>query len=146
VSISLTLKKGEEEMEKFGYEFEISKIKLEDKKYMVFVKNARSMFESLKGKCGLYLLYNDNLELMYIGKSKKLETRIVNSLCIKGMTHFRTAFTETLSDMSVYEVYYISKLKPPLNKESKHIDELTLKLPELTFSEIKKATIIKQRD
>ena len=80
---------------------------------------------------GIYFLYNLEGELIYVGKSVDLSVRILSTIRGRGRCAVEFARTASKSDMSVYEKYYISKLKPLLNKEGKHDDELNLELPEL---------------
>lgn len=87
-------------------------------------------------KCGIYFLYNDNDELIYIGKSQNLRTRILQSADIRGATKFCYAYTDSLADMHLYEVYYISKYKPILNKEFNSTDGLSIVMPGLKVSDL----------
>lgn len=88
---------------------------------------------------GIYFIYDENEELIYIGKSKNLFERLANSLRERGGDKYSFALTETKSDYHLYEIYYIAKLEPKLNVDSAEQDELTVTLPELEFSEIKEA-------
>lgn len=45
------------------------------------------------------------------------------------------AVFKTEADMNVYEIYYINKLKPPLNCDDKAQDDLTISLPEVEWNE-----------
>lgn len=77
----------------------------------------------LKKKSGLYLFYNNNFELMYIGKAGDIRSRVDQH--IKGKTHtkdikhnfkyFRYIEINNIVDMDIYETYYINLLKPKLN-------------------------------
>lgn len=96
-----------------------------------FRKHARSY--------GIYFIYDDNEELIYIGKSKNLFERLANSLRERGGDKYSFALTKTKSDYHLYEIYYIAKLEPKLNVDSAEQDELTVTLPGLEFSEIKEA-------
>jgi hypothetical protein len=40
---------------------------------------------------------------------------------------------KTEADMNVYEIYYINKYKPPLNRDDKAQDDLTFVLPEVKW-------------
>lgn len=88
---------------------------------------------------GIYFIYDENEELIYIGKSKNLFERLANSLRERGGDKYSFALTKTKSDYHLYEIYYIAKLEPKLNVDSAEQDELTVTLPELEFSEIKEA-------
>lgn len=81
---------------------------------------------------GIYFLYNCRKELLYIGKSIDLSCRPLQSSKEREGTIFLTLIeTETYSDMNIYEMYYIAKFKPPLNKDSITEDYPTFELPEL---------------
>lgn len=96
-----------------------------------FKENARSY--------GIYFIYDENEELIYIGKSKNLFERLANSLRERGGDKYRFALTKTKSDYHLYEIYYIAKLEPKLNVDSAEQDELTVTLPDLEFSVMKEA-------
>jgi len=94
----------------------------------------------------LYKIYSDNC-LLYIGRTKQpLQTRLhghffkapmhraINIDCVSKIEY---AILPTEADMYVWEVILINQLKPPLNRDDKAHDELTLALPPLPFSEYK---------
>ena len=92
---------------------------------------------NIKEKVGIYKLFNNNKEIIYIGKSKNLFRRIKKHLkTINCITYISYAITENINQASIYEPYYIEKFKPKLNKEYKTKNKLTVELPELEFSEI----------
>mgnify|MGYP001209314387 CR=1 FL=1 len=93
--------------------------------------------EKVKFKAGVYFLYNDNKELIYIGKSSDLGSRIPTSIRDRKATKYSYALTKTFSDAGIYEMYYISKLKPKLNVEGNFPDYPTVKLPDLKIQPIK---------
>jgi|SRR5699024_8949621 len=84
--------------------------------------------EDIKNIHGVYFLYNRNKELVYVGKSFHLGERLLSSIEERGAYFYEYVETNTRSDMSIYEVYYIATLKPRLNEESKHADDLTIKI------------------
>lgn len=88
---------------------------------------------------GLYFLYDitNEIELVYIGKSKRLFERMRSSSTVRSSELYRYTLIDSESDMHVYEMYYISKYKPRYNVEGVSDDELTIELPELEFSELK---------
>lgn len=53
---------------------------------------------------------------------------------IFSVTHIEIAECKTEADMFLYEIYYINKYKPALNRDDKSVEELTISLPELKFS------------
>lgn len=87
---------------------------------------------------GVYFIYGEQKELLYVGKSRNLFERLSNSLREKKGAYYSFAVTSTNSDAHLYEIYYISKLKPVMNKDSMEKDNLTVTLPELNISKIKK--------
>lgn len=89
----------------------------------------RNKMNDLQNRFGIYFLYDKEKKLIYVGKSINLGERIISSIDERGACFFEYALTETLSDASVYEMYYISLLKPKLNVEGNHFDQLTINLP-----------------
>lgn len=77
---------------------------------------------------------------MYLGRTKQLlQNRIRGHVFKKAMhraidislvTKIEYAEFKTEADMNVYEIYYINKLKPPLNRDDLAHDELTISLPD----------------
>lgn len=90
----------------------------------------------------VYRIYYGDL-IVYVGRTKQpLQSRIRGHLFSKPM--HRTIFIEQVSrieytemeteaDMNLMELYYILKLKPPLNVDDKAPDALTLSLPEVDW-------------
>jgi len=93
--------------------------------------------DTIVDKYGIYRLYDDNEQLMYIGKSYKLGTRIQTSLKNRKCDHYDYCILETKEQADVYEVYYISKLKPKYNVTDINTDISEFKLDELVFTDIK---------
>lgn len=88
---------------------------------------------------GIYFLYNQDKQLIYIGKSVSgLEYRSTQSTINKNAEYIQFHYPKTKSDTNIYELYFISKYKPLSNKGEKEIDDTTLELPELKHSEITK--------
>ena len=89
-----------------------------------------------KNTKGLYFLY-DNNELVYIGKSKNLIHRIMESAADKFADSYRYALIENEADMHIYEPYYVSIYNPTRNSQfrTKHLP--TFNLPELEISDLK---------
>lgn len=84
--------------------------------------------ESLTNVHGLYFLYDENKNLIYIGKSKNLGSRILNSVKERQGFYLKYKLPLTKSDTNILELYYISKLKPVLNSESKEVDDTTFEI------------------
>lgn len=54
---------------------------------------------------------------------------------IRLVTKIEIAECNSEADMFLYEIYYINKFKPPLNRDDKAVDSLTISIPELEFKE-----------
>lgn len=93
-----------------------------------------------KNKYGVYFIYNDNGELVYIGKSSNcLLTRSFQSAKDRNTLNFsKIEFREckSKSDIAIYESYYISLYKPKYNSDLIFDDIPSVKLPELDVSKI----------
>lgn len=98
---------------------------------------------SPKGFLIYKIWYGNNLA--YVGRTKQaLQQRIRGHMFAKPMhknisihnvTKIEYAECKTQADMYLYEIYYICKWKPVLNRDDKPLDDLTLELPELEFKE-----------
>jgi hypothetical protein len=70
------------------------------------------------GKSGLYLFYTESKDLLYIGRSKDLSSRVMSSMFERNrndkIVYMRFLFT-SLDDSFILEPYYISLGKPKLN-------------------------------
>jgi hypothetical protein len=92
----------------------------------------------------LYKIYYGE-QIVYLGRTKQpLQDRIRGHLFKKPMhraininlvSKIEYALFKTEADMNVYEIYYINKLKPPLNCDDKAQDDLTVSLPEVEWKE-----------
>lgn len=90
----------------------------------------------------LYKIYYGDT-LIYLGRTKQpLKDRIRGHLFKKPMhreiginlvSKIEFAEFKSEADMNVYEIYYINKFKPPLNRDDKAHDELTVILPEVEW-------------
>lgn len=85
---------------------------------------------------GVYRIYNNNNELLYIGKSYNLASRIPSSMKERRGFAFDYAIIENKADTDIYEIYYICKLQPPLNEASNTGDIPTIVLQDIEFSKI----------
>lgn len=52
---------------------------------------------------------------------------------IFSVSRIELAECKSEADMFLYEIYYINKFKPALNRDDKAADDLTISLPELEF-------------
>jgi hypothetical protein len=92
----------------------------------------------------LYKIYY-GFGLVYLGRTKQpLQDRIRGHLFQKPMhrnidinlvTRLEYAEFPTEADMYLYEIYFINKLKPPLNVDDRARDDVTVTLPEIEFKE-----------
>ena len=92
----------------------------------------------------LYKIYSENC-LLYVGRTKQpLQQRLhghffkkpmMRDINIECVTKIEYALLPTEADLNLMEIYYINKLKPPLNRDDKAADSLTIELPELEFRE-----------
>lgn len=94
-------------------------------------------FDYLNGVFGIYKLYDIDKNLLYIGKSVNLSSRLLGSSMERKAYFYSYAKVNSKSDLNIYEYYYISVYKPPLNVEGVYDDVLSVHLPELKFSDIK---------
>lgn len=84
---------------------------------------------------GVYRLYKDN-EIIYIGKSVNIKSRISQHIKDKEIDSYDYCEFANESDMNIYELYYIDKFKPRLNKDCKTKQTTTIKLDEVKFSDL----------
>ena len=92
----------------------------------------------------LYKIYSENC-LLYIGRTKRplhmrlrghfFKAPMHRGINIECVTKIEYATFPTEADMFLYEIYYINKCKPPLNRDDKAEDQLTVRLPEVPFWE-----------
>jgi hypothetical protein len=94
-----------------------------------FSKSFMDFLYSLENKPGVYFLYNDEKELIYIGKSCKLNMRLSSSIRQRNALFVRVMVTKTEADANILEPYYISLMSPPLNG-----DLITLDRPSFTIN------------
>jgi len=90
----------------------------------------------------LYRIYYGS-DIIYLGRTKQpLQDRIRGHLFQKPMhrnigielvSRIEYAEFKTEADMNVYEVYFINLYRPPLNRDDKAKDELTIALPEVEW-------------
>ena len=93
--------------------------------------------DALKDKNqGVYLLYNDDKKLLYIGKSINLMGRIISSARERKATLFRFIYLESKADIHIIEPYLVTLLRPELNSEfNKDSDRPSFTIPiELNYS------------
>ena len=89
------------------------------------------LIETLDGVPGVYSFWGESDNCLYIGRSKNLSGRIMTSFgnVARGYhknIYIRVLPTETASDASLLEIYFIAKHKPAFNTKDKFPDPLTV--------------------
>lgn len=102
-----------------------------------------------------YILYKIYYEeyLLYLGRTKQplqdklrnhfFKTSIARPINIEQVTKIEYAKFKSVADLYLYEIYYINKLKPSLNRDDKAKDELTVSLPEVIWMQFETQLIEK---
>lgn len=91
-------------------------------------KGAEKFLNEISNKSGVYFLYNNEKKLIYIGRSVDLCNRIPSSCSERNASFFKYLITNNAADAFILEPYFISLLKPPLNKEMTTCDFPTIKI------------------
>ncbi len=92
----------------------------------------------------LYKIYYGDA-LAYLGRTRQplkrrlrghfFKKRLHKAVDIFRVTRIECAEFATCADMYLYEIYYINRLHPLLNRDDAAEDELTVSLPEVEFRE-----------
>lgn len=84
---------------------------------------------------GCYFIYDNDGELVYIGKSN---SNLYERSCTSAQERTKGNFSKielysmpTHADTNIYELYFIAKYNPKFNSDSRCIDNPTFELPEL---------------
>lgn len=93
--------------------------------YKVFYKGADGEFIAYLGRT------KQRINARLRGHFKQLPMHKL--IDIFSVSRIEVAECKTEADMFLYEIYYINKYKPTLNKDDKSKEELTIELPELDF-------------
>ncbi|MFC6456020.1 GIY-YIG nuclease family protein [Paenibacillus vulneris] len=104
----------------------------------------------------MYLFLDKNEEIIYVGKTKNLTTRLekqhfTRSGHLPFDCYYRTetilyAQIESEVSMSIYEIYYINKYQPEYNDTHKYKEsDIQIDLPELNWVEYKDTGKLKHR-
>ncbi|ASA22566.1 GIY-YIG nuclease family protein [Paenibacillus donghaensis] len=88
------------------------------------LNNSAIFRHTLPKKRGLYFFFDDEINLIYIGKTKNLFKRINDHINGKTHTHlfsgeikyYRTCNVESDFSLDLYESHYINSMKPKYNK------------------------------
>ena len=88
---------------------------------------------------GCYFIYDNNNDLVYIGKSN---SDLLSRSCVSAnqrlsgvFNHIELREFKTKAETNIFEIYYISKLKPKFNSESNTKDTLPFDLPQTFISQ-----------
>lgn len=85
----------------------------------------------------VYKFVDKNEDILYVGKTKNLKTRVQSHIREKNWIEegCRIYIAEVISqtDMDIYELYYINKLKPIHNVANAYDSEFSIELNELNF-------------
>lgn len=111
----------------------------EKRMFRLFSLELMKISKLLKDESGIYKLYDKNKDLIYLGKSHNLSKRIKTSSKKKKAEYFSYTIIENKADTNIYEMYYIAKIKPKLNKADKVKDYPSFDLPKLEFTKKIKA-------
>lgn len=94
----------------------------------------------------LYKIYYGDT-LAYLGRTRQplkrrlrghfFKKKLHKAIDIARVTRIEYACFATCADMYLYEIYYINKLHPLLNRDDAAEDELTVALPEVEFCEFR---------
>lgn len=112
-----------------------------------------------KGVGGIYLLYGDNGDLLYVGKSKNLKSRVKSHVNGKSdntrdfsekISKIQCIFTDSTLDQDVIETLIINKLKPCMNRDKTYFrdikDEFPTRAPQTVALEVARFILQKGAD
>ena len=83
----------------------------------IFTEEFFEFINRLMSKSGVYFLYDEDKNLIYIGKSNDLYSRIQSSIRVRKASNVSIILTNNEADTNILEVYYICKEKPILNTD-----------------------------
>lgn len=97
------------------------KVEFENVSEKYDIKSINSVIQNDTG--GVYFFYDNQQELIYIGRSVNLKKRLIDH--VKGITHtvafykefayFRVLYTNNRVEQKIYELYAINSMKPKYN-------------------------------
>ena len=94
----------------------------------------KKMKDISKSVSGIYRLYKDN-KIVYIGKSVCIRSRLYSHIKEKDIDSFDFTILNNESDKNIYELYYIDKYKPKLNRDCIEKSISNIELEDLVFSD-----------
>ena len=98
------------------------------------------MSNQIKTEHYVYFLYNDDDELLYIGKTSNLRERLSCYFSKSKKIGWKKEINpdslilfkcSTLTDLDIYETYFINKYKPRMNRGKVFSEKLSFELPYL---------------
>ncbi|MCX4336862.1 MAG: GIY-YIG nuclease family protein [Bacteroidales bacterium] len=104
--------------------------------YKVFYKGADGEFIAYLGRT------KQRINARLRGHFKQLPMH--KMIDIFSVSRIEVAECKTEADMFLYEIYYINKYKPTLNKDDKSKEKLTIELPELDFKTLHNEEIMEK--
>ncbi len=84
-----------------------------------------------EGICGLYRFKDMNDNIIYIGKANDINKRLKNhehlsEQCYNEIATIEYTVIDNKADRDILEIYFITKLKPKYNQQSKYLEYPTL--------------------
>ena len=101
---------------------------------MIKTESLKQTITSIPEKPGIYKMYDKNNNLLYIGKSKSLKSRVRSyfygkhkqskiNILVNNIDHIETIITDTHLEAQILECALIKKLKPIYNSQFKNHDK-----------------------
>ncbi|MRG86729.1 GIY-YIG nuclease family protein [Salinibacillus xinjiangensis] len=84
----------------------------------------------------IYIYYGKNDVVLYVGKTTKMDQRDSqhnSDAWINEVEYVMVSTVENKTDLTLYEIYYINKLKPKYNNTHANETPASFQLPELKF-------------
>ncbi len=107
-----------------------------------FSKLFRNEMEELINESGCYLIYNKYDEIIYVGQSSSLGSRVYESIDVTPYSHYVKIVKCSPPDRFILETIYINKFKPLHNKASVGDGKMSFRIPKRFHTEnIEKLTI-----
>lgn len=96
-------------------------------------KEFLELSQDLETLCGVYSFWNTDSKPLYVGRSMRLGRRILSSFARFGSydrpIYIRYIQTDSAPNAAILEIYFISLLSPPFNRQDNYaIEDCTLKI------------------
>jgi len=91
----------------------------------------------------VYYFENINKEIIYVGQTKDIETRIkthfggsghLNKECYNETCNVYYSELQSINEAKMYEIYYIAKFKPKYNTANLNDGDISISLPPINFT------------